>query len=89
MEQLNKTLTRHFEHATYLQSPTQGISIPARAVNLTVLTAFSATASEQSKATGKTMKDVGQLLDYLATHPDVTMQFSASNMILNILLDAS
>jgi hypothetical protein len=30
-----------------------------------------------------------QLLDYLATHPAATVQFHASNMVLNIHSDAS
>jgi hypothetical protein len=35
------------------------------------------------------MKKCKQLLDYLATHPDATVQFHASNMILNVHSDAS
>ncbi len=35
------------------------------------------------------MKKCKQLLDYLSTHPDVTLRFNASNMTLNIHLDAS
>jgi hypothetical protein len=34
------------------------------------------------------MTNTKQLLDYLATHPDATVQFHASDMILNIHLDA-
>ena len=61
----------------------------ARAVDLTVLMALSTIASEQSKATEQTMQRCKQLLDYLATHPDATVRFHASDMILNIHSDAS
>jgi hypothetical protein len=61
----------------------------ARAVDLTVLMALSTIASEQSKGTQQTMQRCKQLLDYLATHPDATVCFHASDMILNIHSDAS
>ncbi len=35
------------------------------------------------------MAKANQLLDYLATHPDVTIQFRVSDMVLNIHFDAS
>jgi hypothetical protein len=56
---------------------------------MTVLIALSTIASEQAKATQKTIANTEQLLDYLATHPNATMRFSASDMILNIHSDAS
>jgi hypothetical protein len=34
------------------------------------------------------MTKMKQLLNYLATHPDATVRFHTSNMILNIHLDA-
>ena len=61
----------------------------AQAVDMMVLTALSTIASEQAKATKRTIANMEQLLDYMATHPDATMQFSASDMILNIRADAS
>jgi hypothetical protein len=61
----------------------------ARAVDLTVLMALSTIASEQAKGTESTMEKTKQLLDYLATHPDATIRFPASDMILNIHSDAS
>jgi hypothetical protein len=60
----------------------------ARAVNLTVLLALSTIASTQVKGTQQTMAKTKQLLDYLATHPNATVRFDASNMILNIHLNA-
>jgi hypothetical protein len=45
--------------------------------------------TEQTTATEKTETTAGQLLDYLATHPDATIRFHASDMILHIHSDAS
>ena len=61
----------------------------ARAVDLTVITALSTIATEQSTATSKTVKNVEQLLDYLAMHPNTTLRLHASNMVLKIHSDAS
>ena len=61
----------------------------ARAVNLTVLMALSTIASEQAKGTESTMEKTKQLLDYIATNPDATIRFHASDIILNIHSDAS
>ena len=61
----------------------------ARAVDLTVLMALSTIASEQSKGTEQTWQRCKQLLDYLATNPNATVRFYASDMILNIHSDAS
>jgi hypothetical protein len=46
-------------------------------------------AMEQTKATAKTQAATNQLLDYLATHPDATIRYHASDMILHIHSDAS
>jgi hypothetical protein len=46
-------------------------------------------ATEQTKATEKTQATTNQLLDYLATHPDATIRYHASYMILHIHSDAS
>jgi hypothetical protein len=45
--------------------------------------------TEQTKATEKTQAATNQMLDYLATHPDATIRYHASDMILNIHSDAS
>jgi hypothetical protein len=57
-------------------------------INITVLMALSSIAIEQTKGTTSTMEKAKQLLDYLATNPNTTMRFKASDMIMNILLDA-
>jgi hypothetical protein len=46
-------------------------------------------ATEQTKATEKTQAAKNQLLYYLATHPDATIRYHASDMILHIHSDAS
>jgi hypothetical protein len=46
-------------------------------------------ATEQTKATEKTQAATNQLLDYLAAHPDTTIRYHASDMILHIHSDAS
>ncbi len=61
----------------------------ARAVNMTVLMALSTIASEQTKGTKRTLEKAYQVLDYLATHPNATVKFRASDMIMNIHSDTS
>jgi hypothetical protein len=46
-------------------------------------------ATEQTKAMKKTQAAPNQMLDYLASHPDATIRYYASDMILNIHRDAS
>jgi hypothetical protein len=46
--------------------------------------ALSTIASKQSTGTEHTMTKMKQLLDYLAIHPNATVRFHASDMILNI-----
>jgi hypothetical protein len=60
-----------------------------RAVDMTVLMALSAIAVEQTKATTKTMGRCIQLLDYLASNLEAKVRYYASNMIMNIHLEAS
>jgi hypothetical protein len=45
--------------------------------------------TEQTKATEKTQDATNQMLYYLATHPDATIRYHASDMILHIHSDAS
>jgi hypothetical protein len=54
-----------------------------------VLVALSTIASKQANNMENNMLKTKQLLDYLATHPAATVQFHASNMVLNIHSDAS
>jgi hypothetical protein len=61
----------------------------ARAVDTTMLAALSTLASEQASATSKTEAAIQQFLDYCATHPNATVRFVASDMILRVHSDAS
>ena len=77
------------EEVKYIQQVVGTILYYARAVDLTLLMALSTIASEQATATKTTIKNAKQLLDYLAWHPNATIRFHASDMILNIHSDAS
>jgi hypothetical protein len=72
-----------------IQKVTGSVLYYARAVDPTVLMPLNDIAMEQTKATEKTQAATNQLLDYLATHPDVTIRYHASDMILHIHSDAS
>ena len=61
----------------------------ARAIDSTILNAIGEFATEQSQATKSTMDKLSQLLNYCAAHPDVTVRFTASDMILAVESDAS
>ena len=54
-----------------------------------MLAALSSIASEQAKSTEGALVKLKHMLDYLGTHPDATVRFYASDMILNIHSDAS
>ncbi|KAI2491412.1 Reverse transcriptase (RNA-dependent DNA polymerase) [Fragilaria crotonensis] len=61
----------------------------ARAIDSTLLTAIGELATEQSEGTKTTMEKLAQLLNYCATHPDATVQFTASDMLLAVESGAS
>ena len=61
------------EERLLVQQVVGSIIYYAKSVNLTALTGLSTLASEQAKATGQTVKNMGQMLDYLATNPDATL----------------
>ncbi len=58
-------------------------------VDMTILMALSIIASEQTKGTECILEKAYQVLDYLATHPNATVKFCASDMVMNIRSDAS
>ena len=60
-----------------------------RAVDMTVKAVLSTIATDQTKATKRTMERYIQLLDYLASNQNAKVRFYASDMVLNIHLDAS
>eukprot|EP00957_Ditylum_brightwellii_P097159 7399885-Ditylum_brightwellii.AAC.1 len=61
----------------------------ARAVDPIMLMALNAIAAEQEHPTSKTAAAMVQLLNYCATHPEATIQYHASGMVLHIHSDAS
>jgi hypothetical protein len=61
----------------------------ARAVDPTVVMPINDIDTEQTKVIENTQAAMNQLLDYLATHPDATTRYHASDMILQIHSDAS
>jgi hypothetical protein len=61
----------------------------ARAVDMMLLMALSTIASKQTKGSERTMEKALQILDYLATHPDATIRFRATDMVMNIHSNAS
>ena len=77
------------ERITIVQQVVGGVLYYARAVDCTVLTALSSIASKQTVVTERTKERVRQLLDYLASKPDATVRYHASDMVLNIHSDAS
>ena len=61
----------------------------SRAGDPTMARTLSSIAARQSKATTKVKEEVRQFLDYCATHPNATIRFLASDMILALHSDAS
>ena len=61
----------------------------ARAVDSTMLVALGTLAAAQTKGTEATAKACTKLLNYAATHPNATLCYHASDMLLYIHSDAS
>jgi hypothetical protein len=72
-----------------IQKVTGSVLYYTRAVDPTALMPLNDIATEQTKSTEKTQAATNQMLDYLATHPDATIRYHASNMVLHIHSDAS
>jgi hypothetical protein len=72
-----------------IQKVTGSVLYYAQAVDPTVLMPLNDIATEQTKATEKTQAATNQMLDYLATHPDATIRYHASDVVLYIHSDAS
>ena len=61
----------------------------ARATDSTAMVAINSISGEQAKATENTVKRVTRLLNYFARHPDATLQYSKSGMVLKLHTDAA
>jgi hypothetical protein len=72
-----------------IQKVTGSVLYYTHAVDPTVLMPLNDIKTEQTKATEKTRAAMNQMLDYLATHPDATIRYHASDMILHIHSDVS
>lgn len=61
----------------------------ARAVDPTLLVALSTLSTQQAKPTQQTWKDILQLLNYCATHPNAEIQYRKIDMVLKGHRDSS
>ena len=61
----------------------------ARAIDCTMLPALGSLSAAQTRATEATAKACTKLLNYAATHPNATIRFAKSGMILRVHSDAS
>jgi hypothetical protein len=61
----------------------------ARAIDSSILVTLSDLASQQTQGTQLTEQNMLHMLDYLATHPDTTIRYHASDMKLAIESNAS
>ena len=61
----------------------------SQAVDPTMAMTLSSIAARQAKATTKVKEEVKQFLDYCASHPNATVRFLASDMILALHSNAS
>jgi hypothetical protein len=71
-----------------IQKVTGSVLYYTRAVDPTLLKPLNDITTEQTKATEKMQAAKNQLLYYLASHPDTTIRYHASDMILHIHSDA-
>jgi hypothetical protein len=85
----DKTPLLSVKQCTNIQKITESVLYYARAVDTMVIMPINDIATEQTKATEKTQTVANQLLDYLATHPDTTVIYHKSDMILHIHSDVS
>ena len=73
----------------YVQGVIGSFLYYARAIDMTILCALSAIASDQANPAKRTMQRVKQLLDYMHYNPNTEIRFYASDMVLNVHSDAS
>ena len=61
----------------------------SRATDPTMAHTLSSIAGRQSKATHQLREELTQLLDYCVTHPDTTVRFNVSDVLLGLHSDSS
>ena len=69
---------------THLQQSICYLLFNFQVVKSTMIPALVTLASSQSRGTQETSHVLTQLMKYAATHPDATLRFSASDMVLHI-----
>ena len=74
---------------THVQEVLGTLLYYARAIDSTMLPAIGTLATQQAHATQATLQTLTHLLNYAATHPDATIRYVASDMILHVDSDAS
>jgi hypothetical protein len=84
-----ETPTLSAKQCTNIQKITGSVLYYDREVYPTLCIPLNDIDTKQKKATEKIKAAADQLLDYLATHPDATIRYHASDMILHIHSDAS
>ena len=84
---LVRSIGAHLTICAILDARTSSNNV--REVDISILVSLSIIAAQQNSPTEKTEKAVTQLMDYLAKHPDATIRYHASDMILKIHSDAS
>ena len=77
------------EQIKFIQQVVSTFIFFGRAVDPTLAAALSTIASRQNKGTDATMEATKQLLDYIATHPNPSIVYLASDMILAMDTDGS
>jgi hypothetical protein len=61
----------------------------SRSCDPTIIVALNEISNTQASPTEHTLQACNMLLDYLATHPDATIRYNASDMILAVCSDAA
>ena len=61
----------------------------SRGCDPTIIVALNEISNQQAAPTEKTKAACNMLLDYLSTHPDATIRYHASDMVLSICSDAA
>ncbi len=74
---------------TYIQSGVGGLLYYARAIDGSILPALNSIGTQQAQPTENTRQKLHQVLDYVATYPDVILRYYASDMILKVDSDAA
>ena len=69
------------KETTQVQRVVGGFLYYTRAIDNTVIVTSNEIASMQARPTLKSTEKINMLLNYLATHPNVRIQFYSSNMI--------